>query len=287
MAVNATDKMKKYPLTLAAIKTAEQNQWAIGDALIAECGPPSQQQVKDGSYVLLHDAAIYLLAEGFEYNIQTLAMFRNTAHLFRPSKRLANIAFGVHRVAATPEYLEAIITGAPKGTKITQLYVEGIRKAQADTERREREKAEEKARQEREKAEREEAEAKARVREAEAEEKEKAEAELKKAKEKTEKAKNKEAEVKTAPKKKSGFPAEKEVPELAVRAQFTADAIRSVKLARKAVKELKGYLDQLSPVSVRALTEVALEAANAWTEAAHIVRSETKEQRGHLSVVGE
>jgi hypothetical protein len=44
-----------------------------------------------------------------------------------------DIAWGVHRIAETPEYLAAIIAGAPKGTKITQAYIEGIRKAQADT----------------------------------------------------------------------------------------------------------------------------------------------------------
>jgi hypothetical protein len=36
----------KFPLTLEAIKKGDQNQWAIGDALLAECGPPSTVGMK-------------------------------------------------------------------------------------------------------------------------------------------------------------------------------------------------------------------------------------------------
>ena len=33
----------QFPLTLAAAKDAEKSQWAIGDALVKECGPPGHR----------------------------------------------------------------------------------------------------------------------------------------------------------------------------------------------------------------------------------------------------
>jgi flagellar biosynthesis GTPase FlhF len=280
--------MQTFPLTLAAIKTADRNQWAIGDALLAECGPPSKDGVRDGSYTKLKEAAEYLLGNGYEYAANTLAQFRDIADAFSPSNRRAAVAWGVHRVAGTPEFLEAVMAGAPDGKRVTQPYVEGIRQRIMDEQRREREKAAEKARIERERAEQEEAQARAKAREArEEEEKKAAKTKLAKAEAKTEKAKEKEQETKTAPKKKPGPPAKEDVPLLAIQAQFIADAAQSVKLARLSAKRIQESSDRLNVKGVAALTEAALEAANAWTEAARIVRSEIVNQSGHLSVVGE
>jgi hypothetical protein len=278
--------MKAFPLTLAAIKKADQNQWAIGDALLAECGPPSQNGVNDGSFVHLIEVAGYLLVEGYEYSTTTLSAYRVTAQSFRPSARRANIPWAAHKVAGTPEFLDAVIAGAPEGTSITYRYVENIRQRQADHARKEREEQAEVARAAREKAEAEEALARKKVHEAqEAEEKKAAEAEVKKAERQVEKARAKEEEVKVAPKKKDGPPTKEQVPLMVAEAQFLAQAARSTKLALVATKDIETCLEQLSDVGIRALTEAALEAANAWSEAAWMVRSEVIEQRGHLSVV--
>jgi hypothetical protein len=129
---NMNTTTHQFPLTLEAIKEADSNQWAIGDALIAECGPPSERGAKDGSLEDLRAAAQYLASQGFPYKVTTLSQLRVVASTFKSSLRRYGIAWGAHRVAGTPEYLQAIIAGAPKGTKITQPYIEGIRSAQAE-----------------------------------------------------------------------------------------------------------------------------------------------------------
>lgn len=277
----------KYPLTLAAVKAADGGQWAIGDALIKECGPPNDigRGIHDGSFKKLEEAARYLLGEGYEYSVESLRMFRYTAHFFPVAKRHMNLAWGVHQKARTPAFLEAVIAGAPRDKKITQPYIESIRQRQADKERREREEAEEKAQKEREAAEEKEAQARARARAAR-EEKEKAaaEADLKRARARTERAKEKEKQTKNAPRKRIGPPAKEDVPIMAIQAQFISDAANSVKTARANIKRIKECKEELSPKGIAALTEAALEAANAWTEAARIVRSELVDTT-HLSVL--
>jgi hypothetical protein len=51
------DRVVKYPQVVAAYKNLNQSLWKVGDALLAECGPPSTQGVKDGSLVALREAA--------------------------------------------------------------------------------------------------------------------------------------------------------------------------------------------------------------------------------------
>ena len=285
---------EEFPLTLAAVKRTDEHQngdqWAIGDALLAECGPPRESSARDGSYALLQEVAKYLLSEGYEeYSLSTLRQLRDTSFFFPAAKRGAKLAWGVYRTAYAPEYLEAIIAGAPKGTKITQTYIEGIRTTQIEKARRERERQAQKAIEAREKAEAEEVEARKKVREAkEAEARKAAEEEAQKAARKTEKAKQKEQEVRVAPRPKVTPPKPEEVPQLVAEMTFMANASRSVVLARQAVKDLQSCLDQLSPKGAKALTSAALEAANAWSDAAHTIRSEVRgQQEGHLSVVGE
>jgi flagellar biosynthesis GTPase FlhF len=277
----------EFPKTLKAVKKADGNLWTIGDALIDECGRPSKNGSNDGSLEKIKAASQYLEAQGFTYKVKTLSNIRVVADIFGSSFRRPGIAWGAHRVAVTPEYLEAIIAGAPKGVKVSQPYIEGIRAAQMADAQAEREAAEEEARKERQKAEKAEAEAKAAAQKAEAAEKAEAEAKLEKAKKKTARAKAKEKEVEQAPKKKQGPPSKEEQSDLALRAKFLSNASRSIKLAQTSAKNIQDYIDRLSPTSVRALTDCALEAANAWTDAANVVRGVTKDHSGHLSVVGE
>ena len=268
-----------YPLTYAALKEAENHhesdQWAIGDALLAECGPPSESSVNDGSWERLKEVAqrcsdIWNLDQS--YSIQHLSRLRATSFHFGEPARFAKLSWGAHRAAGTPEFLKAVIKGAPKGTKISQDYVEGIKQRQVDEARREREEEEAKAQAEREKAEAEEAQARN-------------EEERSQAKAKTEKAKEKERATKTAPKRKPQPPEERDVPIRALEARFLGNAAGSVKVAQESAKLIKELLPYLTPKGVAALTEAALEAANAWTEAARLVRNELVDESGHLSVL--
>jgi hypothetical protein len=115
---------EKLSLAIEAIRKWETSLWEIGDALVAECGPPSKrgnERVKA--------AQAFLLQEGFPYKLSYLRSLRNVAYRFQTSQRMSGIAWGVHRTAGTPEMLHAIINGTPEGTKITEEYVRKIRRA--------------------------------------------------------------------------------------------------------------------------------------------------------------
>ena len=116
-------------------------------------------------------------------------------------------------------------------------------------------------------------------------EKKKAKAKRKRAEAKTEEAKAVENTVKTAPKKKVGPPKQEDIPIMAIQARFIAEAAGSVRVARENINRIKDSLPDLTPKGIAALTEAALEAANAWTEAARIVRSELIDESSHLSVL--
>ena len=120
-----------YPRTLAAVKKSENAQWEIGDALIAEIGPPPKSSVVDGSRKKLEVVAKELQANGFDYQVDTLLDLRNIAAAFPPRSRLPALGFSLHQTARNPETLNAIVEGAPRGKKITRLYIREVVAAQA------------------------------------------------------------------------------------------------------------------------------------------------------------
>ena len=271
---------QKYPLTLAAAKKGESSLWEIGDALLKECPMDSA----DGK---LTEVAQYLQDNNCDYTVGSLATFRRVAAAFPKASRLA-YSFSVHQEADNPKVLNAIVKVAPKGTLITLRYVRRIRQIQYEHELREREEAQEKARAEREKAEAEEERLRVKARDAKnRKERDAVVQEKKKAAERAEDAREKERAVKVPPRRNLDAPKEHEIPVLAVEAGFSADANQSIVLAKRSMKAIQGCLDQLTPKGIAALTEDALEAANAWNEAAQVVRREIIDQRGHLSVLGE
>jgi hypothetical protein len=130
---------KEYPLLLAAVKKEQQSKWAIGDALLAEVGKPSEQNMNDGSYEKLTAAAAYLELHGYEdYDPRALGFIRQTAHDFPKSRRHPDLSFYAHRVAGTPDMLDAIRKGA-RGKKIGGPYILSVRAAQRRVEEKERE----------------------------------------------------------------------------------------------------------------------------------------------------
>jgi hypothetical protein len=249
----------------------------LGDALLAECGPPPENGVNDGSYALMLEVEKELLNEGFEYTPSSLSTIRSTAYSFRAlSTRKAGISFHTHRAAGSPEYLDAIIAGSPKGTRITQPYVEAIRKTQRAEIIREHERVAIEAEEARMEADQELVEAK----------KTDNHATIAKAARKAEEARVKEQGNRRAPRPKQGPPQAEEVVQLVAETKFLAHAVRATVLAQEATKDIRQCLEELTESRVRALTEVALEAANAWTEAANIVRQEVTNKHGHLSIFG-
>ena len=192
----------KFPLTVKAAKKSDGDQWALGDALIAECGPPPENGVNDGSYALMLEAEKELWDAGLEYTPSGLANIRATAHAFKASSsRRAGISLHAHPAPGSPEYLDVIVAGAPKGTRITQHYIEAIRKTQRRENIREHERIAQEAEEARLKADQELVEAK----------KTDNQATIAKAARKAEEARIKEQENRRAPRPKVGPPKAEEV----------------------------------------------------------------------------
>jgi hypothetical protein len=278
-----------FPRTLAAVKKGEHSLWEIGDALLAECGPPSG--VHDGNFEKVKAASKYLLENGgYEYSLRYLADLREMAFRFKVSDRTVGISFTVFRIARTPEMLQAIITGAPKGTKITPDYVEKVisgQKLEREAAQREADRlAKEQARKEREKAEAKEEAARKKAAKAKTK-KERIEAkqEADEARKEAHKASIKEVKAKGAP-AKSEVPKKEEVPAMVAKVLVSANASRSVTLAAEAKNAILPHLDSLSAAASAGMVEAALEAANSWREIAELVQKQHGEYE-HLTVVGE
>jgi hypothetical protein len=60
--------MQTFPLTLAAANDAEKSQWAIGDALVKECGPPGDDHSNNGSGKRITAALKFLAENGLEFS---------------------------------------------------------------------------------------------------------------------------------------------------------------------------------------------------------------------------
>lgn len=118
----------KYPKSVAAVRADQKSQWMIGDALLAECGPPSEQGVQDGSFERLDEAAREIAEQcGDEktYDIKSLSKLRSVSYNFPESARRA-LSWSIHEEAGHPQALNKIIKAASKGQPITRDYMRQI-----------------------------------------------------------------------------------------------------------------------------------------------------------------
>ena len=92
----------------AAAQEADGWHWRIGDALIAECGPPGARGVNTGAGGKLKTVASELKRLGHErYSLVYLRKLRNSAARFPDDKRLSSVPWSTHLEAGDPETLEA------------------------------------------------------------------------------------------------------------------------------------------------------------------------------------
>jgi hypothetical protein len=99
----------KFPNTIKAMQRVEGAQWAIGDALLKDI-PVGPDGVNNGAYSQIEAARQEALANGFEYEHETLRRYRETSHRFTPVTR-ADVSHKVHQICGTPERLNAVLAG--------------------------------------------------------------------------------------------------------------------------------------------------------------------------------
>jgi hypothetical protein len=118
----------EFPLTVAAAKSAELSQFAIGDALLKEVGDPCIGDYHDGSYAKIDAARECLLKFGIDYSANTLRKLRSIAFTFPPSTR-RQVSYCMHSEALTPANLDSCIATLPPGEKLTVDFVQDFVRA--------------------------------------------------------------------------------------------------------------------------------------------------------------
>jgi hypothetical protein len=92
----------------------ERDQWALGDALLEECGAPGDDGVNNGSGAKLQAAQVELAADGFEYEVDTLRKYRDLSATFPAGTRIPAVSHRVHIECRTPGMLKAVLTAWEK-----------------------------------------------------------------------------------------------------------------------------------------------------------------------------
>jgi hypothetical protein len=126
-------KARLRPLTFAAMKRAEKSQWAIGDALLEEIGPPRAGKSQERAFA---DCAAELEDAGISYSQAYLRALRNIAHKFDLDDR-TGLGVRVAMEAGTPAVLaKAEALAEEEGAQVTKRFVAMVRKASQKQERR-------------------------------------------------------------------------------------------------------------------------------------------------------
>jgi hypothetical protein len=118
----------EYKTILHAMQTLDQARWDLGDALVAECGAPDPTSAGYDGPGKLRAAWHYMRENGYDCTLEDLSKLRRVAYVFGLSTRRSDISWDLHAEAGTPEMLEAIMSGIPKGTSLTKSYIASIRK---------------------------------------------------------------------------------------------------------------------------------------------------------------
>jgi len=117
-----------YKAILCAVQKRDKALWDLGDALVAECGAPDPTSASYAGPGRLRAAWLYLQENGCDYTIAELSKLRRVAYVFGRSTRRFDISWELYAETGTPEMLEAIISGVPKGTPLTKSYIVSMRK---------------------------------------------------------------------------------------------------------------------------------------------------------------
>ena len=113
---------------LCAVQTRDKALWDLGDALVAECGAPDPTSASYAGPGRLRAAWRYLQENGWDYSLAELSKLRRVAYVFGRSTRRFDISWELYAEAGTPEILEGIVGGIPKGTPLTKSYIASMRK---------------------------------------------------------------------------------------------------------------------------------------------------------------
>ena len=283
--------MQTFPLTLAAAKDAEKSQWAIGDALVKEIGPPSVDHANNGSGERIAAVAKFLDENGLEYGVTYLRRLRQVSYAFPDARTRTSVSWHAHEAAGSPKILDAIMKGLPEGTKPTGAIVKAARDRAYLEVSRERDAARDRAAAEEKAARVEQREAADAIWAATNEhEREAAERQQLAACERAEKASEEMARTNVAPKRREVSIKPQRVPAMLLALQIDSDLAAARKsigeASAKPAASARDHVLDLGQANIDNMVEAALEIAEEARRFADLMRQQSLNTRGHLSVVG-
>jgi hypothetical protein len=127
----------RFPQTINAALALEaagnvlwDAQWALGDALVDECGSPGEHGVNTGA---LKKVEKVLRQHQLDYSYRRLEQFRSTAFKFQDRRRLRSVSFDAHLVASDPDTLAKAQAQSKKDkVKLSVRYVTRFVRRQKD-----------------------------------------------------------------------------------------------------------------------------------------------------------
>lgn len=284
----------KYPKTFAAAQQAEISAWAIGDALLEECGAPGDDHSNNDSFAKLKEAQAELEANGIDYIENTLRRYRDTSHHFPHARRRASVSHAVHMECGSPEMLDALLEGWPHNKSMSRNE---CRQILAEIRRRRDEANEAEYNARRSVVEKKVEIATKRVEKAKEavrttntlDERRKAEEKRKAEERKLNEAKE---ELHNVPKLPKGDPLAPPrpdtVPQILFSSQLLAAALDAKISAKKVIKMLEEAGDRTyDPDQMSAVIEAATETAKLWREISLTLQGKPGLKGSHLTVVGE
>ncbi len=129
----------KFPRCDVAVRNLEKNEWALADAILAECPDPGPDGVKNNAY-----GVIEALREGIAKNhgvdlsFERIRKLRKVAAAFPPGRRRPAVSLEAHLEAGTPEALDKFIKLAPAGSAFTREFIRGLKRPNDETDKRNR-----------------------------------------------------------------------------------------------------------------------------------------------------
>lgn len=134
----------EFPLCDAAVENIKRDEWALADAILAECSEPGANGVRTGSNASMEKMRAEIARNhGVELSFERVRKLRKAASTFPAGRRRpGDASLEAHLEAGTPDKLDELIRKAP-GTTLT---VSRIRQAKSPEEKAQREKEDEERR---------------------------------------------------------------------------------------------------------------------------------------------
>lgn len=252
---------EEFPKTLTALRAREKSHWAIGDALLEECGPPGRDSANNGSGEILTRAAEHFASKGVGCSVTLLRDCRKISYLYAPARRLAGVSWSVYKEVPNPEMLDRIFE--LEGQGVTSRRARELATAIREENRRIREAA----------------------REIERRRSRRRGGGIRRGRADSSRA----APTGTPDARNvviNRVPPVDQIPGIALSWTIQNKAGEAARLARQAKVIVDQRGGELPQVSIDAIVESALEAHQLWLDVANTVRGDRINQRSHLAVVG-